>query len=311
MSRDRTKILIVAGPTASGKTSAGLELAAKFGGEIVSADSIQIYRLLDIGSAKPTPAERELVRHHLIDIRDPDEDFSAGDYVREARLAIDGIVRQGKLPIVVGGTGLYIRLLLGGIADVPAGDPALRERLMDEEHEAPGTLFGRLATVDPASAERIPQANVRRIIRALEVFLLTGEKLSDMQQRHALQDRPYDYLFICLNPKREVLYERIENRVDSMIEDGLVEEVRMLYARGYSPKLNPLQSLGYRHAGLIVSGEMDYYQAIRLMKQDTRRYAKRQLTWFRSEPEAIWCEPSKLSGIEAEIYSFVEHRSVV
>jgi len=311
MSRDRPTVVVIAGPTASGKTTVGLKLAERFGGEIVSADSIQIYRYLDIGSAKPTLEERKRVAHHLIDIRNPDEEFSAGDFVREARQAIDAMVSRGKLPFVVGGTGLYIRLLLGGIADLPSGDQALRARLMEEERESEGTLFHRLAAVDPESAERIPRSNARRLIRALEVFLLTGEKLSDIRQRHGLQDRPYDYLFICLQPERRVLYERIENRVDSMIEDGLVEEVRLLYARGYSRKLNSLQSLGYRHMGLALAGEMELAEAVRLMKQDTRRYAKRQLTWFRSESEAVWYDPEEISGIEAKVSFFVEHHSVV
>lgn len=308
---DRPSIVVIAGPTASGKTTIALRLAEKYRGEIVSADSVQIYRYLDIGSAKPTLEERERVRHHLIDIRDPDEDFSAGEFVREARQVIADLVGRGKLPFIVGGTGLYIRLLLGGIAESPPGDPQLRARLMEEEREEEGTLLRRLAEVDRESAERIPRGNLRRVIRALEVFSLTGEKMSDIQQRHALQDRPYDCLFVCLDTERRVLYERIENRVDSMIEDGLVEEVTSLYARGYSPELNSLQSLGYRHAGFVVAGEMELGEAVRLMKKDTRHYAKRQMTWFRSEPEAIWYDPSEISGIEAKISFFVEHHASV
>lgn len=308
MSHDRPRIVVVAGPTASGKTAVGMELAERFGGEIVSADSIQVYRYLDIGSAKPTREERARIRHHLIDIRNPDEDFSAGEFVREARHAIADIMSRNKLPLIVGGTGLYIRLLLGGIADIPNRDAALRKRLMEEERAIEGILFRRLASIDPVSAQRIPAGNMTRIIRALEVFELTGKTISDVQQQHALADRPYEYLFFCLNPERRVLYEQIENRVDSMIEDGLVEEVRSLYARGYSPKLNSLQSLGYRHAALILSGEMERKEAVRLMKRDTRHYAKRQLTWFRSEPGVAWFDPEEISGIEAKISCFVEHR---
>jgi len=311
VSAARPKIVVIAGPTASGKTAAGIELAEKFEGEIVSADSIQVYRHLDVGSAKPTRAERERVKHHLIDIRDPDEDFSAGEYVREARQAISAILKRNKLPLIVGGTGLYVRLLLGGIADMPPRDAALRKRLLEHEREVPGILFRRLASVDPLSARRIPPGNLSRVIRALEVFELTWKTISDVQKQHALQDRPYEHLFICLNPDRRVLYERIDNRVDSMIENGLVEEVKSLYVRGYSPKLNSLQSLGYRHAGMILSGGMEYEEAVRLMKRDTRHYAKRQLTWFRSEADAVWFDPEEISAIEATVSCFVEHRKMV
>jgi len=311
MSAARPKIVVIAGPTASGKTAVGIELAEKFDGEIVSADSIQVYRYLDVGSAKPTKEERERVSHHLIDIRDPDEDFSAGEYVREARHAIRDILQRNRLPLIVGGTGLYVRLLLGGIADMPQRDAALRKRLLEHEKEVPGILCHRLSAVDPASARRIPPGNLARVIRALEVFELTGKTISEVQQRHALQDRPYEHLFICLSPDRRVLYERIDNRVDSMIENGLVEEVKSLYVRGYSPMLNSLQSLGYRHATMILSGGLAVEEAVRLMKRDTRHYAKRQLTWFRSEPDAVWFDPKEISAIEATVSCFVEHRKMV
>jgi tRNA dimethylallyltransferase len=308
VTHDRPKIVVIAGPTASGKTAAGLQLAERFDGEIVSADSIQVYRHMDIGSAKPTDRERERIRHHLIDIRNPDEDFSAGDFVREARDAISDVLRRDGLPLIVGGTGLYIRLLLGGIAELPIGDPELRARLLEQERNTRGILPRRLAAVDPVSAERIAAGNLSRIVRALEVFELTGKTISDIQRAHGLQDRPYEHLFVCLIPERRLLYERIENRVDSMIEDGLVEEVSALYARGYSPKLNSLQSLGYRHVGMILSGEMEREEAIRLMKRDTRRYAKRQLTWFRSEPEVMWFDPEDITGIGATVSCFLERR---
>jgi tRNA dimethylallyltransferase len=246
----------------------------------------------------------------MIDIRYPDEDFTAGDYVREARGCINEISRKGKLPIVVGGTGLYIRLMLGGIIDLPPGDPELKRRL---RNEATGSdtesLFRRLGEVDPALAGTIPPRNRRRITRALEVFEMTGMRLSRLQAEHSFKDRPFASLFLCLVPNRKLLYERIDKRVDSMIENGLVEEVQNLYRRGYPPCLKPLQSLGYRHVGMVLAGETDTREAIRLMKRDTRRYAKRQLTWFRSEPEVFWCDPADRQGIRFIVEDFLGRSS--
>jgi tRNA dimethylallyltransferase len=302
----KPNIIIIAGPTASGKTSIGIELAEQIGGEIVSADSIQIYRHMDIGSAKPSPDEQRRVRHHMIDILDPDEDFSAGDFVRCARECIQAVGNRARIPLVVGGTGLYIRLLLGGIADIPPAQPAIRERLRAEEaQEGRGTLFRRLAEVDPETAAVTPEGNLARIIRGLEIFESTGKRISEIQREHAFRDRPYRSLFLCLDPGREILYERIENRVDNMIEGGLLEEVAALYERGYGRELNSMQSLGYRHAGMILAGEMDAQEAVALMKRDTRRYAKRQFTWFRSEPEVLWIGPDQLTEIGAMVDNFL------
>lgn len=308
MTDDRPRVVVVAGPTASGKTPVGMELAQRFDGEIVSADSIQVYRFMDIGSAKPGSEELSRVPHHMIDIRNPDEDFTAGDYVKEARRCIRDIVTRGKVPIVVGGTGLYIRLLLGGIIDLPAGDPERRRRLREEERSESGSLFRRLEQVDPTSARTLQKSNLRRVIRALEVFESAGTPLSQLQTEHSFKDRPFANLFICLALDRKVLYERIDMRVDSMIESGLVEEVKSLYRRGYPPELKPLQSLGYRHVGMILAGDMDPGEAIRFMKRDTRRYAKRQLTWFRSEPGIFWCDPADRHGIRFIVDDFLGHR---
>lgn len=307
MAGNRPQIVVIAGPTAAGKTSVGIELAQKFSGEIVSADSIQIYRHMDIGSAKPTPEQRSLVAHHMIDIRDPNDEFSAGDYVKEARTAIRGILQEGRVPIVVGGTGLYIRSLLGGIADLPLAQPVFRRRMVEAEKAAKGTLFDRLIQVDPATARRTPPDNIPRIIRALEVFEVTGKRMSLVQEEHSFQDRPYSHIFICLSLNRQLLYERIDKRVDSMIRGGLLEEVVYLYERGYSPNLNAMQSLGYRHAGMILSGKVEAQEAIRLMKRDTRHYAKRQLTWFRSEPGVLWFDPAETAGIGSMVANFLDH----
>jgi tRNA dimethylallyltransferase len=305
MSTERPHVVVIAGPTASGKTGLGIELAEKFKGEIVSADSVQIYRHMDIGSAKPTPDERSRVVHHMIDIRNPDEDFSAGDYVREARNCIDNIHARGMVPLVVGGTGLYIRLLLGGIVSLPAANSLLRHTLREEESKTEGCLYARLFEVDPESARRATPHNLVRIIRALEVYELTGRRLTDIQKEHGLQDRRYRALFICTAPKRQVLYERIDKRVDCMIKGGLFEEMSRLYGLGFARNLKSLQSLGYRHAGMVLAGEKDEREAIRLMKRDTRRFAKRQVTWFRSEPDVLWIDPEDNTEMGLVVANFL------
>jgi len=306
MSDEKPKILVVAGPTASGKTRLAMKLAETVGGEIVSADSIQIYRHMDIGSAKPTTAERSRVVHHMIDIRDPDEDFSAGDYVREARQCINKIIQRGGVPLVVGGTGLYIRCLLGGIVDSSSSDAKLRKRLLEEsERKGKGALFEKLAEVDPETAGHTTEENVYRIMRALEVYELTGKKMSMIQTEHAFQDRPYRHIFLGLAFARSRLYEQIDHRVDNMIKSGLVEEVAQLYRLGYSAGLKSMRSLGYRHIGMVLTGKMDIEEAIRLMKRDTRRYAKRQLTWFRSEPDIVWCDPEEPERIQLMVDDFL------
>jgi len=308
MIEKKPRIVIIAGPTAAGKTAVGLELAEEFGAHIVSADSVQVYRYMDIGSAKPSLIERARVPHHMIDIRDPNEYFSAGDYVREGRECIEKILKKGLIPLVIGGTGMYIRLLLGGIVSTSPTEPELRKNLrLEEERDGPGVLFKRLARVDPESAARIGASNISRIVRALEVFGLTGRRLSELQREHAFRDRPYRCLFIYLSPDRDLLYQRIDNRVDSMVRVGLLEEVGQLHERGYGPELKSMQSLGYRHMGMVLAGKMDLDGAIRLMKRDTRRYAKRQLTWFRSEPEGLWSDPQDLSGIQLMVSDFLGH----
>ncbi len=306
MTSDKPKIVIIGGPTASGKSAVAMELAERFHGEIVSADSIQIYRHMDIGSAKPSLEDRARVPHHMIDIRDPDEDFSAGDFVREARKRISDILGRNAVPVVAGGTGLYIRLLVGGIVDAPPRDDELRACLRREEKKkGVGALWEKLFRMDPEAAGSIPRENVARIIRALEVAHITGEKPSVLRRAHGFKDRPYRALFLCLSPQRAILYERIDNRVDRMIRSGLLDEVLKLYRLGYSPELKSMKSLGYRHAGLVLNGAMALQDAVVLMKRDTRRYAKRQFTWFRSEPEALWYDPAQLEGIRLVVANFL------
>ncbi len=300
-------MVVIAGPTASGKSSIGLELAQELGGEIVSADSVQVYRFLDIGSAKPTPEDRTRVIHHMLDIRNPDDYYSAGDYVREARAAVADIVGRGNIPLVVGGTGLYIRLLLGGVVDSAPRDPLLREELREQEQRlGPGTLYRKLQQVDPVYAHGVPATNTARICRALEVFYLTGRPMSQIQAEHAFKDRPYRVLFLCLALAREKLYARIDQRVDEMIAAGLVEEVKGLIGKGYDLGLKAMQSIGYRHVGWVLSGLMNLDQAIMRLKQDTRRFAKRQFTWFRSEPGVLWCDPTHKDRIRRMVVDFLD-----
>src|SRR5512147_1561535 len=227
-------ILIIAGPTAVGKTEASILLARELGAEIVSADSMQIYRGMDIGTAKPTPEQQKLIYHHVIDIVEPDQPYSVGDYLRDARAAIDGILASGGVPVVVGGTGLYIRALTRGLFHGPPADLELRERLLRREAEGqPGTLYADLVKVDPEAAIKIHPNDLRRTVRALEVYYLRDRKLSEFQREHAFGDRPYRFTMLFLVRNRKELYARIEKRIDRMIESGLEAEVRTLFDRGY------------------------------------------------------------------------------
>ncbi len=301
----KSKIVIIAGPTASGKTEISIKLAEKFGGEIVSADSVQIYRHMDIGSAKPSSAERARALHHMIDIRDPDENFSAGDYVREARRCVEDILSRGLLPIIVGGTGLYIKCLIGGMIEASETERRIRAKLLDQEKYKEGALFQKLVEIDPEAARSIPEKNVYRILRALEIFESTGRKMSSLQKEHSFKDRPYHYIFFGLTLPRSRLYEQIDQRVDNMIKSGLVEEVARLHKYGYSAELKSMRALGYRHIGLALAGVIGLDEAVKLMKRDTRRYAKRQLTWFRSEPDIVWCDPDEIDRIQLKIDDFL------
>jgi tRNA dimethylallyltransferase len=284
-------ILIIAGPTAVGKTDASIQLAQELGAEIVSADSMQIYRGMDIGTAKPTPEQRKLVYHHMIDIVAPDQPYSVGDYLRDARAAIDGILASDGTPIVVGGTGLYIRALMKGLFHGPPADLDLRERLLQREAEGEaGALYSDLVKVDPEAAVKIHPNDLRRTVRALEVYYLRDRKLSDFQREHSFQDRPYRFRLLFLVRSRSELYARIEQRVDQMIAAGLEEEVRTLMERGYHHELSSMLGLGYKHFQDCFLGKTSRDEAVVLLKRDTRRFAKRQFTWFRREPEAVWVD---------------------
>jgi tRNA dimethylallyltransferase len=289
-------ILIIAGPTAVGKTDASILMAQELGAEIVSADSMQIYRSMDIGTAKPTRDQRGSIYHHMIDIVGPEQPYSVGDYLRDARASIDGIISSGGTPIVVGGTGLYIRALTRGLFHGPPADMDLRERLLLRESEAePGTLYSDLVKVDPEAAIKIHPNDLRRTVRALEVFYLKDRKLSDFQRAHAFQDRTHAFRMIFLVRSRSELYPRIEKRVDQMLVEGLEAEVKALMERGYGPELPSMQGLGYKHFMDFFRGKTSRDEAVALLKRDTKRFAKRQFTWFRREPQAVWVDITGLS----------------
>jgi tRNA dimethylallyltransferase len=289
-------ILIIAGPTAVGKTDASLLLAQEFGAEIVSADSMQIYRGMDIGTAKPTLEQRKLVYHHLIDVVEPNQPYSVGDYLRDARAALNGILASGGLPIVIGGTGLYIRALTRGLFSGPPADLDMRERLLRRESEGqPGTLYSDLVKVDPEAAVKIHPNDLRRTVRALEVYYLKDRKLSDFQREHAFKEKPFRFHLVFLVRSRNELYPRIERRVDRMIESGLEAEVKTLMERGYSPELTSMQGLGYKHFLNHFMGKTSREEAVALLKRDTKRYAKRQFTWFRREPDTVWIDITGLA----------------
>jgi tRNA dimethylallyltransferase len=280
-------LVVILGPTGSGKTSLSVELGKQFDGEIVSCDSVAVYRGLEIGSAKPSAEQRALVPHHLLDVVAPDAFYTAGDYAREARTAIADIAVRGKLPMVTGGTGLYLRALLQGLFAGPQRSSELRERLLRRaETRGPAGLHRILKRLDPASAARIHANDVARVIRAIEVTLAASQPMSEAwkQGREALSG--YRILRIGLDPDRAGLYERINARARAMFAEGLVEETRDLIARYGRPPA--LSSLGYRQAALYLEGEWTLEQAIAAASQGHRNYAKRQLTWFRREPEVCW-----------------------
>jgi tRNA dimethylallyltransferase len=286
---EHSAITIIVGPTCAGKSERAFSLAIKYQMEIVSADSLQVYRHLDIGTAKPSPEERSKVKHHLIDVVAPDEEFSAVQYMEMARETIDSLLRQNRSALVVGGTGLYIKALTKGIFRGPAADEKLRREIKEEAQQRGNEyLYQRLKEIDPESASRIHPNDTYRIMRALEVYEITQKPMSSFQADHAFRESPYRYVKIGIERERKELYRKIEERVDWMIENGLIEEVKGLLERGYNPHLKPLQSLGYRQVIGYLNGAYDLNEAVGLIKRDTKRYAKRQLTWFKADPELEW-----------------------
>jgi len=285
----KPRVLVITGPTASGKSALALALAEALNGEIICADSLTVYRGLEIGSAKPTAAQRQRISHHLLDIRDPTEPFNAADFRLEATEVINDLIRRGKRPILAGGTGLYLRALLRGLNKAPGEDGIFREQLrMRAESEGAGQLLAELAQVDPDTAQRLHPNNLIRIIRALEVYHCTGLPLSQLHSEHAFSNSTYNALQFCLELPRQELYLRINTRVDTMIADGLVAEVEQLLWDGVPADCKPLKAIGYKEAVAYLQGRYDHDEMVRLIKRNTRHFAKRQLTWFRSEPELQW-----------------------
>lgn len=306
-------LLIIAGPTASGKTGLALDLAERFHGEIVNCDSVQIYRHFDIGSAK-TPLERRRgIAHHLIDAAEPTDPFTAGDYSRLARGALGGITERGHLPIVVGGTGFYLRALLHGLFKGPARDEQLRARLAAIERRRSGRLHRLLARWDPPSAARIHARDINKLIRSLEVTVLTREPLSSLHLRGREPLTGYNIVGVGLDPPRAGLYRRIDERTRRMFAAGLVDECRRILALGVPETAKPFESLGYAQALNVIRGVRTLDQAIELTQIETRRYAKRQWTWFRREPAIRWFEgfgddPETASRIIEYVAEYVPSR---
>jgi len=301
----KPSIIVICGPTGIGKTSAGIEAAEAFGGEIISADSMQIYKYMDIGTAKPTPAEREHVFHHMIDIIEPDEDFSAARFSSLAIATIRKLSEKKIPPFVVGGTGLYIKALTHGLFD-PGAIRADAKIRLKKEAELHGTefLYNRLKKSDPVAADRIHSNDTFRIIRALEIFETTGTAISEYQGKHGFSERMFNVLKIGLTIERQALYDRIEKRVDSMIEDGFIDEVRRLIEMNYTADLKSMQSIGYRHIVDYIAGRTPLDETVRILKRDTRRFAKRQMTWFNADPEIVWLKPDQVNDIKMLAGSF-------
>ena len=306
MKDDKQVLIIIGGPTASGKSSLAVELARHFDGEILNADSMQVYRDMDVGTAKPSMTERKGIPHHLLDVVDPDEDFNAAIYRALAVPRLKEIALKKKLCFAVGGTGLYIKTLLGGLIECPPPVQALRNELRQEcEKRGTGFVYERLRLLDPESALKIHPHDKLRIIRALEIFHLTHERPSSLMRKHGFRNTPFRTLKICLQIERKHLYHRIDERCQAMIENDLVGETENLLRKGYSPHLKPMMSLGYRHMIKYLEGIWDLDESLRRLQTDTRRYAKRQLTWFRADPEVIWMVPGRLDDIVKIIDDFI------
>ena len=302
---EKLPLVIINAPTATGKTELAIDLAQEFGGEILNADSLQVYRYLDIGTAKPTIEQRNKVKHHLIDVVDPDEEFNAAIFTQMARQIIQNLAQARKPVFVVGGTGLYIRALLKGIIDTPAVDNNIRNhyRRLGEVH-GKEHLFNLLKKRDAEAARRIKPNDAVRIIRALEVLEQSGESIISKQSRHSGGESSYNTLKIGLQVDREELKIRISQRTQKMITAGLLDEVKSILARGYSETLKPLQSLGYKQIIKYLATEFDLAEAVRLINRDTWHYAKRQMTWFSADKEIKWFNSDCSYDIKKNVEKF-------
>ena len=308
--KEKQPLIILTGPTAVGKTALSVELAKRIGGEIISADSMQVYRYMDIGSAKIKKEEMQDVPHHLIDILNPEDEFNVFRFQELAKEAMAGIYERGHIPIIAGGTGFYIQALLYDIRFAEEeGASEIRLRLEKEAAELGNeTLYARLKVVDPESAEIIHPNNTKRLIRALEYYELNGSKISIHNQTEREKQSPYKFCYFVLNDDRAKLYDRIEQRVDEMLKEGLAEEVKRLKDMGYHRNMVSMQGLGYKEILAYLDGECTLEDAVYLIKRDTRHFAKRQLTWFRREKDVIWVDKPAFGYDNEKILAFLEEQ---
>ena len=308
-------LIVIGGPTACGKTGFSIQLAKKIGGEIISADSMQVYRYMDIGTAKVTLEEADGVPHYLIDEFDPDEEYNVMIFQQKAKAYMEEIWAKGKVPILVGGTGFYINALLyDNDFTETENDTTYREECYKlAQEQGPEVLFERLKEVDPAYAEIMHANNVKRVTRALEYHYLTGQKFSEHNAEQKEKESPYDAAVIILNMDREKLYERIELRIDLMMEQGLLEEVKGLLEKGYAPDLVSMQGIGYKEFVPYFNGECTLEEAVTQLKTNTRRFAKRQLTWFRRQIDGLWVDLGNATGEKAmeDVLSYLKQQNIL
>ncbi|MFC1884074.1 tRNA (adenosine(37)-N6)-dimethylallyltransferase MiaA [Thermodesulfobacteriota bacterium] len=306
MSNEKPKAVVIAGPTGSGKTSFAVELASLLNGEVINSDSMQVYRHMDIGTAKPTSEETKGIPHHMLDIVDPDEEFNAATFCSVAQPMVEDICSRGKVCFVVGGTGLYIKALLGGLLSCPPADNSLRASIeRDFDLYGAEEFYRILCSIDPTAADKIHPNDRVRTIRALEIYHMTGKTITELSRQHGFGEKKLDAVKLCLDIDRDELYERINSRVLLMVNGGLIQETKKLLDKGYSPELKPLKAIGYRHMIAYLSGEWPLDKAVERMQRDTRRYAKRQLTWFRADKEYNWIASNRLDEVIGEINNFI------
>jgi tRNA dimethylallyltransferase len=308
------KIIVIVGPTAVGKTYVSIELAKKLGTEIISADSMQIYKGMDVGTAKINDEEKQGIRHHMIDLIYPDENYSVSDFKEEAEKNINDMLSRGKIPVVVGGSGLYVNSL---IYDLDFSNAKSNDKLRDyytyyhQEH-GEEALYEKLRKIDPQSAEKIHKNNVKRVIRALEVYDLTGKKFSETNTDIRKKSSKYDFILIGLSMDRKALYERINQRVDKMIDDGLVEEVKaLLLDKGFEKNLISMQAIGYKEIIEFLEGNITFEEAVNILKRNTRHFAKRQFTWFLKDENVKWFNIEDVNKIDASLEQIYEYLNLI
>jgi tRNA dimethylallyltransferase len=307
------KIIVIVGPTAVGKTYVSIELAKKLGTEIISADSMQIYKGMDVGTAKINDEEKQGIRHHMIDLIYPHENYSVSDFKTEAEKNIDEMLSRGKVPVIVGGSGLYVNSL---IYDLDFSNAKSNDKLRDyytyyhQEH-GEEALYEKLRKIDPESADKIHMNNVKRVIRALEVYDLTGKKFSETNTDIRKKSSKYDFILIGLSMDRKALYERINQRVDKMIDDGLVEEVKALLDKGFEKNLISMQAIGYKEIIEFLEGNITFDEAVNILKRNTRHFAKRQFTWFLKDENVKWFNIEDVNKIDASLEQIYEYLNLI